>query len=254
MSNYAIDYSTHAENAEFEHELAQLQAELVKLQDWISTEKRKVVVLFEGGNVVGKDVVVNCLTDQMNQKICRVAALQEASDHEKTQWYFKRFVDQLPEEGELVLFSRSWYERVSRQDTATYQSDQHEEFLRAVPEFEDLLLGSGITVIKYWFSSIAETEAPRFPMDLESRNRLIDRTRATEQLFKYTSTDATPWHRINPDVEAKAGLNCIRHLLSQFDYVDDSPDFLELAYPVAAAGDFWSVVDAEGFEPYAALE
>ena len=214
-------------------ELLRLQGELVKLQDWIVHHKLRVVVLFEGRDAAGKGGVIKRVTQRLNPRICRVAALPAPNDRERTQWYFQRYVSHLPAAGEMVLFDRSWYNRAGVEKVMGFCSDdEYEEFFRSVPEFERMLVRSGIILIKYWFSISDEEQNRRFlarihdplkqwklsPMDLESRRRWEAYTRAKEIMLERTHIDDAPWWIVEADDKKRARLNCISHLLSQLPY------------------------------------
>jgi polyphosphate kinase len=214
-------------------ELFRMQAELVKLQDWIVKTEKKVVILFEGRDAAGKGGVIKRITQRLNPRVCRVAALPAPSDRERTQWYFQRFISHLPAAGEIVLFDRSWYNRAGVERVMGFCDDQqYEEFFRTVPEFEKMLTRSGITLIKYWFSISDEEQSIRFlgrihdplkqwklsPMDLESRRRWEEYTRAKEIMLERTHIPEAPWWVVEADDKKKARLNCIHHLLSQIEY------------------------------------
>ena len=214
-------------------ELLRLQGELVKLQDWVLHNRRKVVILFEGRDAAGKGGVIKRITQRLNPRICRVAALPAPNDRERTQWYFQRYVSHLPAGGEMVLFDRSWYNRAGVERVMGFCSDEeYEEFFRTVPEFEKMLVGSGITLVKYWFSITDEEQHARFlarandplkqwklsPMDFESRRRWEAYTKAKETMLERTHIPESPWWVVQADDKKRARLNCIAHLLSQFPY------------------------------------
>jgi polyphosphate kinase len=214
-------------------ELLRLQSELIKLQDWVSYHKKKVVVLFEGRDSAGKGGAIKRITQRMNPRICRVVALPAPSDREKTQWYFQRYVPHLPAGGEIVLFDRSWYNRAGVERVMGFASEpQVEEFFRDVPEFERMLVRSGITVVKYWFSITDQEQQLRFlmrihdplkqwklsPMDLQSRVRWEHYTKAKEAMFDRTNIPEAPWHIVEGNDKKRARLNCIAHLLSLIPY------------------------------------
>jgi polyphosphate kinase 2 len=214
-------------------ELFKLQAELVKLQDWVVDAQEKVVILFEGRDAAGKGSAIKRITQRLNPRVARVVALPAPSDRERTQWYFQRYVPHLPAAGEIVLFDRSWYNRAGVERVMGFCSEADvEEFFRSVPEFERMLVRSGITVIKYWFSITDEDQYLRFlgrmhdplkqwklsPMDLESRRRWEDYTRAKEIMLERTHIPEAPWWVVQAVDKKRARLNCIHHLLSQFDY------------------------------------
>ncbi|HTY03877.1 MAG TPA: polyphosphate kinase 2 [Rhodocyclaceae bacterium] len=214
-------------------ELFRLQGELVKLQDWVATTGQKAVILFEGRDAAGKGGVIKRVVQRLNPRVCRTVALPAPSDREKTQWYFQRYVAHLPAAGEIVLFDRSWYNRAGVERVMGFCSDtEYEEFFRTVPEFERMLVRSGIRLIKYWFSISDEEQQLRFlarihdplkqwklsPMDMESRRRWEDYTRAKEVMFERTHIPEAPWWVVQAVDKKKARLNCIDHLLSQFPY------------------------------------
>jgi polyphosphate kinase 2 len=214
-------------------ELFRLQGELVKLQDWVANKKQKVVILFEGRDAAGKGGVIKRITQRLNPRICRVVALPAPNDRERTQWYFQRYASQLPAAGEMVLFDRSWYNRAGVERVMGFCSDdEYEEFFRSVPEFERMLVRSGIRLIKYWFSITDDEQHLRFlgrihdplkqwklsPMDLESRRRWEDYTRAKETMLDRTHIPEAPWWVVQAVDKKKARLNCIAHLLGQFAY------------------------------------
>ena len=214
-------------------ELLRLQGELVKLQDWVLHNRRKVVILFEGRDAAGKGGVIKRITQRLNPRICRVAALPAPNDRERTQWYFQRYVSHLPAGGEMVLFDRSWYNRAGVERVMGFCSDEeYEEFFRTVPEFEKMLVGSGITLVKYWFSITDEEQHARFlarandplkqwklsSMDYESRRRWEAYTKAKEAMLERTHIPESPWWVVQAVDKKRARLNCIAHLLSQFPY------------------------------------
>ncbi len=214
-------------------ELFRMQAELVKLQDWVVKTGHKVVILFEGRDAAGKGGVIKRITQRLNPRVCRVAALPAPNAREQTQWYFQRYVSHLPGAGEIVLFDRSWYNRAGVERVMGFCSDeQYEEFFRSVPEFEKMLVRSGIQLIKYWFSISDEEQHLRFlgrihdplkqwklsPMDLESRRRWEEYTKAKEVMLERTHIDQAPWWVVQAVDKKKARLNCIHHLLGQIPY------------------------------------
>ncbi len=224
-------------------ELFKLQGELVKLQDWVAHTKQKVVILFEGRDAAGKGGAIKRITQRLNPRICRVVALPAPNDRERTQWYFQRYVPHLPAGGEIVLFDRSWYNRAGVEKVMGFCSeDEYEEFFRSVPEFERMLVRSGIRLIKYWFSITDEEQHMRFlgrihdplkqwklsPMDLESRRRWEDYTRAKETMIERTHISEAPWWVIEADDKKRARLNCIHHLLQQFPYEEIKRPEIEL--------------------------
>ena len=216
-------------------ELFRLQGELVKLQDWVVATGHKVVIIFEGRDAAGKGGVIKRITQRLNPRICRVAALPAPNERERTQWYFQRYVSHLPGAGEIVLFDRSWYNRAGVERVMGFCTDaQYEEFFRSVPEFEKMLVRSGIQLIKYWFSISDEEQHLRFlgrihdplkqwklsPMDLESRRRWEAYTKAKEVMLERTHIPEAPWWVVQAVDKKKARLNCIHHLLRQMDYTE----------------------------------
>jgi polyphosphate kinase 2 len=214
-------------------ELFRLQGELVKLQDWVIATGHKVVILFEGRDAAGKGGVIKRITQRLNPRVCRVAALPAPNDRERTQWYFQRYVAHLPAAGEMVLFDRSWYNRAGVERVMGFCTDeQYEEFFRTVPELEKMLVGSGVQIIKYWFSISDDEQNLRFlgrihdplkqwklsPMDLESRRRWEEYTKAKEIMLERTHIAEAPWWVVQADDKKKARLNCIHHLLQQMPY------------------------------------
>jgi len=223
----------HALRMRYFHELFRLQGELVKLQDWVVATKQKVVILFEGRDAAGKGGVIKRINQRLNPRVCRVVALPAPNDRERTQWYFQRYVPHLPAAGEMVLFDRSWYNRAGVERVMGFCTEADvEDFFRAVPEFERMLVRSGIRLIKYWFSISDEEQHVRFlsrihdplkqwklsPMDLESRRRWEDYTKAKEAMLERTHIPEAPWWQVHADGKKTARLNCIHHLLSLFDY------------------------------------
>lgn len=219
-------------------ELRKLQVELIKLQEWIKHEKLKVVVIFEGRDAAGKGGVIKRITDTLNPRICRVVALGKPTEREETQWYFQRYVPHLPAAGEMVLFDRSWYNFAGVDRVMNFISDEeYQELLRSCPEFEKMLIRSGIILIKYWFSVSDEEQERRFlarnedpvkrwklsPMDMKSRELWVEYSKAKDAMFPHTDTKEAPWHVVNADNKKRARLNCISHLLSVIDYQDLTP-------------------------------
>ncbi|WP_434557201.1 polyphosphate kinase 2 [Pseudomonas sp. Z5-35] len=224
-------------------ELFRLQGELVKLQSWVVKTGHKVVILFEGRDAAGKGGVIKRITQRLNPRVCRVAALPAPNDRERTQWYFQRYVSHLPAAGEIVLFDRSWYNRAGVEQVMGFcNEDQYEEFFRTVPEFERMLARSGIQLIKYWFSISDQEQHLRFlsrihdplkqwklsPMDLESRRRWEAYTKAKEIMLERTHIAEAPWWVVQADDKKKARLNCINHLLGQMAYEEVELPVIEL--------------------------
>ncbi|MDE0308647.1 MAG: polyphosphate kinase 2 [Acidiferrobacterales bacterium] len=227
----------------FENELFRLQLELVKLQEWVKEKGLKVVVIFEGRDAAGKGGVIKRITQHLSPRICRVTALPAPTEREKTQWYFQRYCAHLPAAGEMVLFDRSWYNRAGVERVMGFCDDEeYREFMRSCPEFERMLVRSGIILVKYWFSVSDDEQEKRFqsrllephkrwklsPMDLESRTRWMDYSRAKDQMFAHTDIKQAPWYVVNADEKRLARLNCIRHLLSVIPYEDLTPEPIEL--------------------------
>jgi polyphosphate kinase 2 len=213
--------------------LIRLQADLIKLQDWVQYHRKKVVVVFEGRDSAGKGGVIKRIAQRLNPRVVRTVALPAPSDRERTQWYFQRYVPHLPAGGEIVLFDRSWYNRAGVERVMGFATeDQVEEFFRDVPEFERMLVRSGIVVVKYWFSITDEEQQMRFlmrihdpmkqwklsPMDLQSRVRWEQYTKAKEEMFHRTSIAEAPWYIVEGNDKKRARLNCISHLLSLLPY------------------------------------
>jgi polyphosphate kinase 2 len=230
-------------NKYYEKELENLQAELVKLQEWIKFKGLRVVVIFEGRDAAGKGGVIKRIMDRLNPRVCRVEALGTPTEKEKTQWYFQRYVTRLPAGGEMVLFDRSWYNRAGVERVMGFCTEaEYREFLRSCPEFEQMLARSGIILIKYWFSVSDDTQEGRFqkrlhdprkrwklsPMDLKSREKWVEYSRAKDEMFRHTSIPPAPWHVVNADDKKRARLNCIAHLLSMVPYKDLTPAPLKL--------------------------
>ena len=214
-------------------ELVRLQFELIKLQDWVQREGLRVVVLFEGRDAAGKGGVIKRITESLNPRVCKVVALGTPTERERSQWYFQRYVAQLPAKGEIILFDRSWYNRAGVERVMGFcTDDEYQEFLRACPLFEEMLVKSGITLVKYWFSVSDEEQERRFrerignpikrwklsPMDLKSRENWVGYSRAKDTMLAHTDTDVAPWNVVDADNKKKARLNCISHLLSQVPY------------------------------------
>lgn len=223
---------------DYEKFLEKFDIELVKLQEWVKQKKLKVVVIFEGRDAAGKGGVIKTISQCMNPRICRVVALGVPTEKEKGQWYFQRYVSQLPAAGEMVLFDRSWYNRAGVEHVMGYCSkNEYEEFLRSCPEFEQMLIRSGITLVKYWFSVSNKEQENRFqerienplkrwkisPMDVESRSKWVEYSHAKDNMFAYTDIKQSPWYVVEADDKRRARLNCISHLLSKIPYKDLTP-------------------------------
>jgi polyphosphate kinase 2 len=227
----------------YEDELAKLQIELVKLQEWVKHKGLKVVVVFEGRDTAGKGGTIKRITQTLNPRFCRIVALDKPTEREKTQWYFQRYVSHLPAAGEIVLFDRSWYTRALVERVMGFCTDQeYRELLRSCPEFERMLVRSGIILIKYWLSVSDAEQERRFqnrihdrtrrwklsPMDLESRSKWVEYSKAKDEMFAHTDIKQAPWYVVDADNKKRARLNCIHHLLSVIPYQDLTPEAVEL--------------------------
>ena len=245
-------------------ELARLQAELVKMQESAREDGLRVVVVFEGRDAAGKGGVIKRIAEPLNPRICRVAALGTPTERERTQWYFQRYVAQLPAAGEIVLFDRSWYNRAGVERVMGFCTEEElREFFRSCPEFEQMLLRSGIILVKYWFSVSDDEQERRFqariadptkrwklsPMDLESRARWVDYSRAKDEMFRYTDTKQSPWWVVEADDKRRARLNCIHHLLSVIPYDEPAPPHIELPPRQDDTGYLRPPVDDQTFVP-----
>lgn len=235
--------SKKAFNKFYEKELRRLQIELVKQQEWIKHKKLKVVAIFEGRDAAGKGGAIKRITESVNPRHSRVVALPAPTEREKTQWYFQRYIAHLPAGGEMVIFDRSWYNRAGVERVMGFCTDgQYREFLRTCPEFERMLVRSGIILLKYWFSVSDEEQERRFqgritdptkrwklsPMDLESRQRWVEYSKAKDEMFAHTDIKQAPWYVVEADVKKVARLNCIRHLLEAVPYEDLTPKPIKL--------------------------
>lgn len=232
------EHKNKMDKKQYEEELAKLEVELVKLQEWVKAKKLKVVVVFEGRDAAGKGGAIKTISGCMNPRICRIVALGVPTEREKNQWYFQRYVSQLPSGGEMVLFDRSWYNRAGVEKVMGFCTDEeYEEFLRSCPEFEKMLIRSGIILIKYWFSVSDKEQEKRFqdrikeptkrwkisPMDVESRNKWVEYSMAKDKMFSFTDTKQSPWYVVRADDKKRARLNTIKHLLSLIPYEDLTP-------------------------------
>lgn len=237
----------------YEKELARLQVELVKMQYWVKHTGTRIVILFEGRDAAGKGGTIKRLTEPLNPRGCRVVALGTPSDREKTEWYFQRYVAHLPAAGEIVCFDRSWYNRAGVERVMGFCTDtQYDEFMHTCPEFERMLVRSGIILLKYWFSVSDDEQERRFqsritdptrrwklsPMDLESRDRWVEYSQAKDAMFAHTNIPEAPWFTVEADDKKRARLNCISHVLSKIDYVDMTPAPLELTPRRSAPEDY----------------
>ena len=227
----------------YNKELRRLQVELVKLQEWVKHKKLKVVVIFEGRDAAGKGGVIKRITQVLNPRYARVVALGVPTEREKSQWYFQRYVPHLPAAGEIVLFDRSWYNRAGVERVMGFcTDDEYWEFIRSCPEFERMLVRSGIILIKYWFSVSDAEQEKRFlariedrtkrwklsPMDVEARSQWVEYSKAKDVMMQYTDISQSPWYVVNADNKKRARLNCISHLLSMINYNDLTPEKVEL--------------------------
>lgn len=227
----------------YEKEMERLNVELVRLQEWVRHRGLKVVVLFEGRDAAGKGGAIKRITEPLNPRYCRVVALGTPTEREKSQWYFQRYASHLPAAGEMVLFDRSWYNRAGVEKVMGFcTEEEYQEFLRSCPEFERMLVRSGIILIKYWFSVSDEEQEKRFqdrmddptkrwklsPMDLESRRHWVDYSRAKDTMFAHTDIKQAPWYVVEADQKKRARINCISHFLSLFDYEDLTPEPMPL--------------------------
>jgi len=227
----------------YEEELAKLHLDLVDLQEYVKKHGLKVVIIFEGRDASGKGGTIKRFTEPLNPRICKVVALGIPTEREKTQWYFQRYVHYLPAAGEIVIFDRSWYNRAGVEKVMGFcTEDEYDEFLRSCPEFERMLVRSEITVLKYWFSVSDEEQEKRFksrlsnplkrwkfsPMDLESRSRWLEYSKAKDNMFAHTDTKQVPWYVVNADNKKKARLNCISHVLSKIPHKKIKPEPIEL--------------------------
>lgn len=235
--------SSKLSNKYYERELAKLQLELVKMQYWVKFTGARIVILFEGRDAAGKGGTIKRITEPLNPRGCTTVALGTPSDREKTQWYFQRYIFHLPSAGEIVCFDRSWYNRAGVERVMGFCSDaQYQEFMQVCPEFERMLVHSGIILLKYWFSVSDDEQERRFqsrmtdparrwklsPMDLESRDRWVEYSKAKDVMFAYTNIPEVPWFTVEADDKKRARLNCIHHFLSKIPYVDMTPEPPEL--------------------------
>ena len=231
------------EKKTYEKELARLQSELVKMQYWVKATGFRMIILFEGRDAAGKGGSIKRLTEPMNPRGCRVVALGTPSDQQKSQWYFQRYVEHFPSAGEIVVFDRSWYNRAGVERVMGFATpEQVEQFYGACPQFERMIVQDGILLLKYWFSINDEEQEKRFqaridckerrwkmsPMDLESRNRWVEYSRAKDIMFSKTHIPEAPWFTVEADEKRRARLNCLSHVLSKVPYVDMTPDPIEL--------------------------
>lgn len=249
---------------DYEKNLTKLQVELVKLQKWIRSKKLKVVVIFEGRDAAGKGGVIKRITQRLNPRVCRVVALTTPTEKEKSEWYFQRYVAHLPAAGEMVLFDRSWYNRAGVEYVMGFcTEEEHKEFLRSCPEFERMLVRSGISLIKYWFSISDEEQEARFQdrikdrtkrwklsdMDMASRANWVDYSKAKDIMFAHTDIKQAPWFVVNADDKKRARLNCINHLLSVIPYEDIPPEPIGLPPRQKEVGYVRPPIEDQNFVP-----
>lgn len=265
----ARDRSRKISNTKYEEALAKLQIELVTMQEWIRATGHRVAVIFEGRDAAGKGGTIKRITEPLNPRVAPVVALPAPTEREKTQWYFQRYVAHLPAAGEMVIFDRSWYNRAGVERVMGFCTDtEYEEFLRSCPEFERMLVRSGIQLIKYWFSVSDEEQERRFqrrltdptkrwklsPMDLESRKRWVDYSRAKDEMFAHTDIKEAPWYVVESDIKKHARLNCISHLLSMIPYRDIARPPLELEPRPPQQGYVRPPMETQTFVPEAHLD
>ena len=263
-NNSNIEPKRKIATSKYEKELYRLQLELIKLGEWIKFKKLKVVVIFEGRDAAGKGGVIKRITQHLNPRWVRVVALPVPTEREKTQWYFQKYCNYFPAAGEIVLFDRSWYNRAGVEKVMNFCTDEeYQEFLRSCPEFERMLIRSGIILIKYWFSISDEEQEKRFqsrlkephkrwklsPMDLESRTKWEEYSKAKDVMFAHTDTKQSPWYVVNADIKKHARLNCIHHFLSQIPYEDLTPKAIELPQRTASQGYIRPPMDYQTFIP-----
>ena len=236
----------------YEEKLAELHFELVKMQYWIRETGQKLVLIFEGRDAAGKGGAIKCITEPLNPRGCRIVALGTPTDRERSQWYFQRYAEHLPGAGEIVLFDRSWYNRAGVEHVMSFcGNDEYAEFLRSCPEFERMLVRSGIVLLKYWFSVSDEEQERRFeersgnparrwklsPMDLESMAKWVEYSKAKDEMFRHTDIKQAPWWTVEANDKRRARLNCIAHILSSVPYKDVTPPALKLPHrPAMDAG------------------
>lgn len=249
---------------DYGRELRRLHIELVKLQGWVKDQGLRVVVIFEGRDAAGKGGTIKRFMEPLNPRFARVVALGVPTERERTQWYFQRYIAHLPAAGEIVFFDRSWYNRAGVERVMGFcTEDEYQEFLRSCPEFERMLIRSGILVIKYWFSVSDAEQERRFqerlddptkrwklsPMDMESRRCWVDYSRAKDEMFRYTDTKQSPWYVVNADNKKRARLNCISHFLGMIPYEDLTPEFIELPPRQKDVGYVRPPIDEQTFVP-----
>lgn len=253
----------------YEKKLRELQIELVKLQEWVKAKGLRIVVIFEGRDAAGKGGAIKRITETLNPRICRVVALGVPTEREESQWYFQRYVAHLPAAGEIVLFDRSWYNRAGVDKVMGFcTEEQYDDFLRSCPSFETMLIRSGLILIKYWFSVSDEEQERRFQdrindparrwkiskMDLESRKRWLDYSKAKDTMFAYTDTKISPWYVVHSDIKRHARINCISHLLSMIPYEEIEHPVIELPPIEEYRGYIRPPLTEQTFVPDVALE
>jgi polyphosphate kinase 2 len=253
-------------NSYYLHELVKLQEELVKLQYWVKDKGLRAIIVFEGRDAAGKGGVIKRIIERTNPRIIRVVALGIPTEREKTQWYFQRWVAHLPAAGEIVLFDRSWYTRAITEYVMGFcTEDQYREFLRSCPQFERMLVRSGMVLLKYWFSVSDEEQERRFqiraadpkrrwklsPMDIDSRDKWEDYSKAKDRMFDYTDIKQAPWYVVDADDKKRARLNCISHIVNTIHYEDILPDPIELPPRVEGTGYIRPPFDEQTFVPEA---
>ena len=261
------DEQAHRKNLRKKHymrELASLQEELVKLQYWVKEKGLKIAIVFEGRDAAGKGGVIKRIIERTNPRVIRVVALGIPTERERSQWYFERWVTQLPAAGEVVLFDRSWYTRALTEHVMGFcTDDEYQEFLRSCPQFETMLARSGIALLKYWFSVSDEEQERRFqarasdpsrrwklsPMDIESRDRWVEFSRAKDAMFEFTDTKRCPWYVVEADDKKRARLNCISHILHSVSYEDILPPRIKLPRRAEQGGYIRPPIDSQTFVP-----
>ncbi|GAA4842737.1 polyphosphate kinase 2 [Algivirga pacifica] len=247
----------------YQSELVKLQTELVHMQEWVKKKGLRVVVIFEGRDAAGKGGVIKRITQHLNPRVCRIIALGIPTEREKSQWYFQRYVTHLPAAGEITLFDRSWYNRAGVEKVMGFCTDEeYQEFLRSCPPFERMIIRSGIILVKYWFSVSDKEQEKRFqeritnplkrwkfsPMDLESRDRWVEYSKAKDMMFAYTDTKQSPWFVVNSDNKKRARLNCIAHLLSLIPYEKIKKEKIKLP-PIDKTGYVRTPIGYQTFVP-----
>lgn len=253
----------------YKKKLSELQTELVKLQEWVVQEGLKVVVIFEGRDAAGKGGAIKRITESLNPRTCRVVALPKPTEKERTQWYFQRYSAHLPGAGEIILFDRSWYNRAGVERVMGFCTDEeYWDFFKSVPDFEEMLIRSGIILIKYWFSVSDEEQEKRFQdrindevknwklseMDLEARSRWVEYSKAKDVMFQYTDTESSPWYVIESDMKRNARINCISHLISMIPYKDIENKKLKLPKRQENTGYVRPPIDSMKYVPDVAHE